>query len=278
MKSIRPFFSFSFWFSSSFSILSFFLLIILILPGNRPCNNDRLSVASYNLISAAQIAINDRPKARGIDHIDWVVSTVGIQVLCPRLGCGALVAILGEEAAGVGVVVAGVHVLQAGGLVLHAAGEGGLVEEILLTLVDGLAEGVVVVTLDQGTVGLDDGGDAAPDVVVVEEVFTGVGVQGLVGIGEFKALAGKDGPIGVEDVLSQQASVFGVYGVEQGGASVLVLGGAGLLHALSGVGTGEALAGGVVGAGGCYLEDAVLLDGDLLQLIHHVVDEVLLEG
>ena len=63
---------------------------------------------------------------RRIDHVDGVVVAVGVEVLRPRDGGGAGIAVLREEPGGGGVVVPGVHVEQAGGI-RYAAGERHLV-------------------------------------------------------------------------------------------------------------------------------------------------------
>ena len=53
---------------------------------------------------------------RGIDYVDGVVVTVGVEVLRPGVEGGAGVGILREEARRGRVVVAGVHVQQARGV------------------------------------------------------------------------------------------------------------------------------------------------------------------
>ena len=83
---------------------------------------------------------------RRVDHVDGVVVAVGIQVLRPRDGGGAGVAVLRQEPGGGGVVVPRVHVEQAGG-VQGAARERHLVEE-RIPRAGRHAELVVVVGLD----------------------------------------------------------------------------------------------------------------------------------
>ena len=65
---------------------------------------------------------------RGVDQVDGVVVTVGVEVLRPGVGGGAGVAVLRQESGGGGVVVPRVHVQQAGS-VRHAPRERHLVEE-----------------------------------------------------------------------------------------------------------------------------------------------------
>ena len=115
-----------------------------------------------------------RHMPRRIDHVDGVVVAVGVEVLRPRDGGRAGVAVLREEPRRCRVVVPRIHVQQAGG-VRYAAGERDLVVE-RISRAGRHAELVIVVGFDHRARAVHDRRDAAADVVPVEEVVVRIRV------------------------------------------------------------------------------------------------------
>ena len=111
---------------------------------------------------------------RRVDHVDGVVVAVGVEVLRPRVGGGAGIGILRQEAGGGGIVVPRVHVEQAR-CVRNAPRERHLVEE-RVPRAGRHAELVVVVRLHHRARAVHNVRDAPADIVPVEEVVVRIRV------------------------------------------------------------------------------------------------------
>ena len=96
-------------------------------------------------------------------------------MLGPRFIGIAAVAVLGQETAAGRVVEAGVHVVEAGGRIVDGAGKFDVVFKEGIAGFFCPAVFVVFVAFDSCAVRLEDAGDAAADIVVVEEEHVVVG-------------------------------------------------------------------------------------------------------